>query len=100
MTRWFLGLPVAPSDRPGMALRVSRYLQEFEIDTAEGSVRIPSHHVRFSIWYDDRAESAVSLPDDEAEALAHFLLASAQQEPEDQPESEAAEHSGPSLSES
>jgi hypothetical protein len=56
-------------------LRVSRYLDEFEIETDEGSVHVPSHHVRFSIWTGDHAECAVSIPDSEAEALADFLLA-------------------------
>jgi hypothetical protein len=56
-------------------LRVSRYMDEFDIDTAEGSVRVPAHHVRFSVWVDDQAACAVSIPDDEAEALAEFLLA-------------------------
>lgn len=49
------------------ALRVSRYLDP----EAE-------QHVRFSVWNGDRAairvEAAVSLPDDEAERLARFLL--------------------------
>ena len=76
VTRWFWGMPVTPSDPEHAALRVSRYLEEIEVRSAEGSVRIPSHHVRFSIWVDDRARCAVSIPDDEAEQLARFLLAS------------------------
>jgi hypothetical protein len=56
-------------------LRVSRYIEEFEIESAEGSVRVPNHHVRFSIWQGDAAQCALSLPDDEAEALADFLAA-------------------------
>jgi len=75
VSRWFLGVPVAPSDRAGSALRVSRYLEEFEIETPEGSVRVPSHHVRFSVWVDDRAVAAISLTDDEAGSVAAFLLA-------------------------
>jgi hypothetical protein len=55
-------------------LRVSRYVEEFDIETPEGSVRIPSHHVRFSIWAGDRAEAVLSIPDDEASALAEFLV--------------------------
>jgi hypothetical protein len=54
-------------------LRVSRYLDEFDIETEEGSVRVPAHHVRFSFWLDDRAVCALSIPDDEAEALSVFL---------------------------
>ena len=55
-------------------LRVSRYLDEFEIEAAEGSVRVPSHHVRFSVWVEDRVACAISIPDSEARALADFLL--------------------------
>jgi hypothetical protein len=44
----------------GKALRVSRYLDE--------------RHVRFSVWDESgRAESAVSLAEDEAARLARFL---------------------------
>jgi hypothetical protein len=75
ISRWFWAMPVAPGDPVEAALRVTRYLEEFDITTAEGSVRIPSHHVRFSTWVEDRAVCAISLPDDEAEELASFLLA-------------------------
>jgi hypothetical protein len=75
VSRWFWPVPVAADDNPNSALRVSRYLEEFEIETSDGSVSIPSHHVRFSVWVEDRAVAALSLPDDEAEALAQFLLA-------------------------
>jgi hypothetical protein len=68
-------MPVVPSDPPNAALRVSRYVESVELKTAEGTARVPSHHVRFSIWHQDRAVCAVSVPDDEAEALAEFLLA-------------------------
>jgi hypothetical protein len=55
------------------ALRVSRYLG------AEDDER----HVRFSIWNEDgqraRAESAVSLAEEEAERLAGFLMNGAPQ---------------------
>ena len=75
VSRWFWSLPVAPGDPDSAALRVTRYLEEFEIETADGSVRVPNHHVRFSIWVDDRAVCALSIPDDEAEELAGFLQA-------------------------
>ena len=75
ITRWFWSLPVAPSDPDVAALRVTRYLEEIEIQTEDGSVRVPSHHVRFSIWIDDHAVCALSIPDDEAEELAAFLVA-------------------------
>jgi hypothetical protein len=76
VTRWFWSVPVGPEDNPQTALRVSRYLEERILETDEGSVRIPGHHVRFSVWVEDRAVCAVSLPDHEAESLAEFLLAS------------------------
>jgi hypothetical protein len=63
-------------DDPAAMLRVSRYLEEFEMEAPEGTVRIPSHHVRFSIWSDDRTLYAVSIPDDEARALTQFLTTS------------------------
>jgi hypothetical protein len=75
ITRWFWSLPVAPGDPDSAALRVTRYLEEIEIETADGSTTVPNHHVRFSIWVDDRAVCAISIPDDEAEQLASFLLA-------------------------
>jgi hypothetical protein len=75
VTRWFRSIPVHQGDDPGAVLRVSRYLDEFDIETAEGSVRVPSHHVRFSFWQEDRAVCALSIPDEEAEALSQFLAA-------------------------
>ena len=75
LSRWFWAIPISREDPADCALRVSRYLAEYEISTAEGSVLIPSDHVRFSIWVDDRAVAALSLPESEAESLAEFLLA-------------------------
>lgn len=75
ITRWFWGMPVVPADPPNSALRVSRYVESIEVKTDDGTAQVPSHHVRFSIWNDDRAVCAVSIPDDEAESLAEFLLA-------------------------
>ena len=76
VSRWFRTIPVHPVDDPAAMLRVSRYLEEFEMASPEGTVRIPSHHVRFSIWSEDRTLHAVSIPDDEARALAEFLMTS------------------------
>ena len=59
VSQLFRGIPVHPDDDPNGVLRVSRYLEEFAIETQEGAVRVPSHHVRFSVC-----------------ALAAFLLAS------------------------
>jgi len=75
VSRWFWGLPVAAGDPEVGALRVSRYLEEYEIEAAEGSVSVPNHHVRFSIWVDDRAACALSISDEEAAELAAFLQA-------------------------
>jgi hypothetical protein len=73
VTRWFRSLPVHPDDPADALLRVSRYLDEVTIETDEGSVRVPSHHVRFSVWSGDRALCAISIPDDEADGLVEFL---------------------------
>ena len=80
MTRWFRGIPVVAEDAPDATLRVSGYLEEFEMQAPEGSVRVPNHHVRFSIWVGDQAVCVVSIPDDEAEGLALFLQARARSE--------------------
>lgn len=75
VARWFLGVPVSPEDPPHGALRVTRYLEEVELRSGAGSVRVPSHHVRFSVWDGDRALAAVSISDEEADELAEFLQA-------------------------
>jgi hypothetical protein len=75
VSRWFWTIPVAQGDPLHAAVRVSRYLEEIELSSAEGSVKVPSNHVRISVWIDDHAVCAVSIPDDEAEKLAEFLLA-------------------------
>jgi hypothetical protein len=57
------------------SLRVSRYLDD----------RIDERHVRFSVWRSSantaKAEAAVSLDDEEADRLAHFLLDSVPPDP-------------------
>jgi hypothetical protein len=80
-TSLFLGVPTHPDDAPEPILRVSRYLDEVEIETGDGSVVIPGHHVRLSIWVVDRPVCAMSLSDDEAERLAQFLLRGIRSEP-------------------
>jgi hypothetical protein len=75
ITRWFSSLPIHPEDSPTAMLRVSRYLDEFEMEADEGTVRVPSHHVRFSVWVEDRVTCAISIPDSEARGLADFLVA-------------------------
>jgi hypothetical protein len=75
VTQWFWTIPVTPEDPPQAALRVSCYLEEFEIESEGSSVRIPRDHVRFSVWVDDQAIAAVSIPNDEAQRLIEFLQA-------------------------
>ncbi|MGH2683056.1 MAG: hypothetical protein ACRDIX_07470 [Actinomycetota bacterium] len=67
---------MAPTDPAEAYLRASCYLEEIEVESEGDTVRIPSHHVRFSVWVNDQAMCAVSLPDDEARALASFVLES------------------------
>ena len=38
VSRWFWSFPASPGDPEDAALRVTRYLEEYEIETAEGSV--------------------------------------------------------------
>lgn len=73
MTALFAGIPTHPSDPPEPVLRVSRYLDDIDVETPEGSVTIPGHHVRLSVWVIDRPVCAMSLPDTEADRLATFL---------------------------
>lgn len=74
VTNLFLGFPTHPQDAAEPVLRVSRYIEDVEIETAEGSVTIPGRHTRFSIWVVDRPVCAMSLGDSEVERLARFLL--------------------------
>ncbi len=53
------------------ALRVSRYFGPEAKD----------RHVRFSVWTGDRAEAAVSLPEEEAGRLSRFLALPAPRRP-------------------
>ena len=75
VSRWFPALPLGPDDPHDGALRVTRYVEEVTIETPEGSVEVPSHHVRFSIWSGDHARASISIPDHEADELASFLSA-------------------------
>ena len=74
VSRWFWSIPIAPGDDPSTAVRASCYLHEFEMESDGHTVRVPNHHVRLSIWVGDRAVATASLPDDEARALAEFVL--------------------------
>jgi hypothetical protein len=80
-TNLFLGIPTHPDDAPEPVLRVSRYADEVEVDSVDGSVVIPGHHVRISIWLVDRPVCAMSLSEEEAERLGQFLIGSVRVEP-------------------
>jgi hypothetical protein len=73
VSQWFWTIPVTDVDPSQAALRVSCYLEEFEMESEGSSVRIPRDHVRFSVWVDDQAIAAVSLPNHEAQRLVEFL---------------------------
>jgi hypothetical protein len=62
LVEFFAPHPAVERDH-AKALRVSRYLGD----------ETTAPQVRFSIWNVDEAEAAVSLTDDEAQRLAHFL---------------------------
>ena len=72
-SRFFTGVRVADTDLPGAFLRVSCYRDEQVIHSPEGSVAVPGHHVRFSIWSDAEARCVISLPEIEARALIEFV---------------------------
>jgi hypothetical protein len=75
VTGLFPGIPTHWNDPAEPVLRVSRYLEDREVRGPQGPVVVPGHHVRFSIWVVDRPICAMSLPDDQTERLARFLLA-------------------------
>jgi hypothetical protein len=76
VTQLFAGIPTHPLDPAESVLRVSRYSEDIVFESEEGSVTIPGHHVRFSVWTAERPESAISLSDHESDRLARFLRAS------------------------
>lgn len=71
--RYFAGIKIGEDDPEGAFLRVSCYLKEQIFSTPEGSVRIPGHHVRFSMWIGDEARCVLSIPESEARDLAAFI---------------------------
>ena len=73
--RFFAGVKVADEDPEGGYLRVSCYRREHRIDRPEGSVVLPGHHVRFSVWVDSEVKCVLSIPESEARELAAFLRA-------------------------
>jgi hypothetical protein len=71
--RFFAGIKVSDGDPEGAFLRVSSYRRDQVIESPEGSVTIPGHHVRFSIWIGEEARCVVSIPETEARELVRFL---------------------------
>jgi hypothetical protein len=72
--RFFAGVKVDERDHEGAFLRVSSYRRDQTFVTDEGSVTLPGHHVRFSVWVDNAAVCVISLPEAEARDLAEFLI--------------------------
>jgi hypothetical protein len=72
-TQWFAGVKVAPGDAENAYLRVSHYSKEQRFEAAEGSVTLPGHHVRFSVWVGDEARCVMSISETEGRGLASFL---------------------------
>jgi hypothetical protein len=72
-SRWFAGIKVGEGDPEGAYLRVSCYREDQIFEAPEGEVRIPGHHVRFSVWSDKEARCVVSIPESEARELAAFV---------------------------
>ena len=71
--RYFAGVKVSEDDPEGAFLRVSCYLKEQVFSSTEGTVTIPGHHVRFSVWVGNEARCVVSIPESEARDLAKFI---------------------------
>ena len=69
----FAGIRVAEDDVEGAFLRVSCYRKEQVFESEEGSVTVPGHHVRFSVWSDGEARCVISLPETEAADMVRFL---------------------------
>lgn len=72
-TRFFPGVKLQEADLESGFLRVSCYREDQIFESDEGSVTIPGHHVRFSIWDGAQARCALSVPESEARDLATFI---------------------------
>jgi hypothetical protein len=72
-SRWFAGIKVGEGDPEGAYLRVSCYRDDQVFEAPEGKVRIPGHHVRFSVWSGEEARCVVSITESEARDLAAFV---------------------------
>lgn len=73
--RFFAGIKVDDRDPENAYLRVSCYRKERTFTSPQGSVTIPGHHVRFSIWVGGEAVCVLSLPEAEAGELSKYLVA-------------------------
>ncbi|MFN2490889.1 MAG: hypothetical protein ABR529_14380 [Actinomycetota bacterium] len=71
--RFFAGIKVDDKDPENAYLRVSCYREDRTFTSPEGTVTIPGHHVRFSVWVDNMAVCVISLPEVEARELAGYL---------------------------
>ena len=74
VARFFAGIKVGDDDPENGYLRVSCYNRDNRIESAEGSVSMPTNHVRVSMWVDNQARCVMSLPDSEAREMASFIL--------------------------
>ena len=80
-SRWFAGVRVGEGDPEGAYLRVSCYREDQVFEAPEGEVRIPGHHVRFSVWSGKEARCVVSIAESEARELASFVEQSLGRQP-------------------
>lgn len=71
--RFFAGIKVGEADPEDAYLRVSCYVRDQVIASPEGTVVLPGHHVRFSVWVASEARCVLSLPAGEAADLADFI---------------------------
>jgi hypothetical protein len=85
-TSLFAGVRVAPEDPQTAFLRVSHYREHQVFEAEEGSVVVPGHHVRFSIWSGDEVKSVISITESEARELLRFLNEKLIPELDDDPE--------------
>jgi hypothetical protein len=77
----FLGIVTHPINPPALVLRASHYLRDIDFSSPEGTVRIPRHHTRLSIWPDDRPICAMSGSDEETKRLGRFLISGVPHDP-------------------
>ena len=71
--RYFAGIKVDERDPEGAYLRVTCYREDRRFESDEGSVTIPGHHVRFSIWVGNTCTCVISVPEVEARELTSYL---------------------------